>query len=147
MWGKHSTDVKHSVYTTEMKKALLYVLVSLFFIPTLSFAATSTCFEMKSFPDSNTNGIYSLYPTGNPYDGTAMYTNASGYYSFSEAYDPSKEYYIQFDLPNLVQLLTNTDGLGVANNILGKTTRNGLTYHVFDLNNDPEFKAMEEEVI
>jgi hypothetical protein len=73
-----------------------------------------------------------------------VYTNASGYYSFSETYDPSKEYYIQYTLPNLVQLLTNTDGLGVANNILGKTTRNGLTYHVFDLNNDGRINIADE---
>ena len=73
-----------------------------------------------------------------------VYTNSAGYYSISETYDPSKEYYIQFDLPVLVQLLTNTDGLGVANNILGKTTRNGLTYHVFDLNNDGKINVADE---
>jgi hypothetical protein len=73
-----------------------------------------------------------------------VYTNSAGYYSISEAYDPSKEYYIQFDLPILIQLLTNTDGLGVANNILGKTTRNGLTYHVFDLNNDGKINVADE---
>jgi len=83
-----------------------------------------------------TTGTWALYKT--------VYTNASGYYSFSEAYDPTKEYYVQFDLPNLVQLLTNTDGLGVANNILGKTTRNGLTYHVFDLNNDGRINIADE---
>ena len=83
-----------------------------------------------------TTSSWALYKT--------VYTNASGYYSFSEAYDPSKEYYIQFDLPNLVQLLTNTDGLGVTNNILGKTTRNGLTYHVFDLNNDGRINIADE---
>jgi hypothetical protein len=73
-----------------------------------------------------------------------VYTNSAGYYSISETYDPSKEYYIQFDLPVLVQLLINTDGLGVANNILGKTTRNGLTYHVFDLNNDGKINIADE---
>jgi len=83
-----------------------------------------------------TTSSWSIYKT--------VYTNASGYYSFSEPYDPSKEYYIQFDLPNLVQLLTNADGLGVANNILGKTTRNGLTYHVFDLNNDGRINIADE---
>jgi len=83
-----------------------------------------------------TTSSWALYKT--------IYTNSSGYYSFSEAYDPSKEYYIQFDLPVLVQLLTTTDGLSINNNILGKSITNGLTYHVFDLNNDGKLNIADE---
>jgi hypothetical protein len=65
-----------------------------------------------------------------------IYTNSSGYYSISEAYDPSKEYYIQIDAPTRIQAYTTTDIQAVSNVVLGKTTINGLSYHMFDVNDD-----------
>jgi hypothetical protein len=75
-----------------------------------------------------TTSSWTLYKT--------IYTNSAGYYSISEAYDPSKEYYIQIDAPTRVQAYTNTDIQSISNIILGKTTINGLSYHRFDLNDD-----------
>ena len=75
-----------------------------------------------------TTSSWTLYKT--------IYTNSAGYYSISEAYDPSKEYYIQIDAPTRVQTYTNTDIQSISNIILGKTTINGLSYHRFDLNDD-----------
>ena len=75
-----------------------------------------------------TTSSWTLYKT--------IYTNSSGYYSISEAYDPSKEYYIELVAPTRIQAYTNTDIQGVSNIILGKTTRNGLSFHMFDVNDD-----------
>ena len=75
-----------------------------------------------------TTSSWTLYKT--------IYTNSVGYYSISEAYDPSKEYYIQIDAPTRVQAYTNTDIQSISNIILGKTTINGLSYHRFDFNDD-----------
>ena len=65
-----------------------------------------------------------------------VYTNSSGYYSISESYDPSKEYYIEIVAPTRVQAYTTSDIQGVSNTILGKVTRNGLSYHMYDVNDD-----------
>jgi hypothetical protein len=75
-----------------------------------------------------TTSSWTLYKT--------IYTNSSGYYSISEAYDPSKEYYIEIDAPTRVQSYTTSDIQAVSNIILGKTTRNGLSFHRFDVNDD-----------
>jgi hypothetical protein len=75
-----------------------------------------------------TTSSWTLYKT--------IYTNSSGYYSISEAYDPSKEYYIQIDAPTRVQAYTTSDIQAVSNVILGKVTRNGLSFHMFDVNDD-----------
>ena len=83
-----------------------------------------------------TNYSWALYKT--------VYTNSSGRYIISETYDPSKEYYIQIDVPSVTQSLTNNDGLAIANVILGKTTINGLSYHMFDLNNDSRLNIADE---
>ena len=80
-----------------------------------------------------TTSSWALYKT--------IYTNSSGRYIISETYDPSKEYYIQIDVPSVTQSLTNNDGLAIANILLGKTTVNGLSYHMFDLNNDGKLKC------
>lgn len=75
-----------------------------------------------------TTGSWAYYKT--------VYTNSSGYYSISESYDPTKEYYIQVDAPTRVQAYTTSDIQGVSNVILGKTTRTGLSFHMFDVNED-----------
>jgi hypothetical protein len=75
-----------------------------------------------------TTSSWTLYKT--------IYTNSSGYYSISETYDPSKEYYIQIDAPTRVQSYTTSDIQAVSNVVLGRTTRNGLSFHRFDVNDD-----------
>lgn len=65
-----------------------------------------------------------------------IYTNSSGYYSFSETYDPSKEYYLELDAPTRIQAYTIADIQAVSNIVLNKTTRNGLSFHMFDVNDD-----------
>lgn len=75
-----------------------------------------------------TTSSWTLYKT--------IYTNSSGYYSISETYDPSKEYYIEIDAPTRVQAYTTSDIQAVSNVVLGKTTRNGLSFHMFDVNED-----------
>jgi hypothetical protein len=75
-----------------------------------------------------TTSSWTLYKT--------IYTNSSGYYSIAEAYDPSKEYYIEIAAPTRIQAYTNTDIQNISNIILGKTTINGLSYHRFDVNDD-----------
>jgi hypothetical protein len=75
-----------------------------------------------------TTSSWALYKT--------IYTNATGYYSISEAYDPSKEYYIELNAPTRIQAYTATDIQAVANVVLNKTTRNGLSFHMYDVNDD-----------
>jgi hypothetical protein len=75
-----------------------------------------------------TTSSWALYKT--------IYTNSAGYYSISEAYDPSKEYYIEVNAPTRIQAYTNADIQAVANVVLNKTTRNGLSFHMFDVNDD-----------
>jgi len=75
-----------------------------------------------------TTSAWTLYKT--------IYTNSSGYYAISEAYDPSKEYYIEITAPIRVQAYTNSDIQAVSNIVLNKTARNGLSFHMFDVNDD-----------
>ena len=75
-----------------------------------------------------TTSSWALYKT--------IYTNSAGYYSISEAYDPSKEYYIEVNVPTRIQAYTNSDIQGVSNTILGKTARTGLSFHMYDVNDD-----------
>ena len=75
-----------------------------------------------------TTSSWALYKT--------IYTNAAGYYSISEAYDPSKEYYIELNAPTRIQAYTNSDIQAVANVVLNKTNRNGLSFHMYDVNDD-----------
>jgi hypothetical protein len=75
-----------------------------------------------------TTSSWTLYKT--------IYTNSSGYYSINEAYDPSKEYYLQIDAPSRIQAYKTSDIQAVADIILGKVVRNGLSFHMFDVNDD-----------
>jgi len=67
---------------------------------------------------------------------TTSYTDVNGRYSFSVSTNPSIEYYIQIDLPTTTQLLTLTDAKGISSIVLNNTTKTGLDYHRWDLNND-----------
>jgi len=75
-----------------------------------------------------TTSSWTLYKTA--------YTNSSGYYSFSEPYDPSKEYYIQLDVANPVTTITNTDVIAPTDVILSKIVRKSIHFNQYDVNND-----------
>jgi len=75
-----------------------------------------------------TTSSWALYKT--------VYTNSSGYYSFSESYDPSKEYYIQLDVANPVTTITNTDVIAPTDIILSKVLRKSIHFNQYDVNND-----------
>jgi len=75
-----------------------------------------------------TTSSWTLYKT--------IYTNSSGYYSISESYDPSKEYYIEINAPTRIQAYTTADIQAISNVVLNKTTRNGLSFHMYDVNDD-----------
>jgi hypothetical protein len=65
-----------------------------------------------------------------------VYTNSLGYYSFSQATNPSVEWYIQIDAPTPVTALSLTDIRGVTDNVLGVTTRKSIHWIQYDTNND-----------
>jgi hypothetical protein len=88
---------------------------------------TSTTWEMTSTSTTTTSS--------SSLDATA-YTNSSGYYSFSRTTVAGNQFTIQVDAPTRVQAYTTTDIQTISNVILGKTTINGLSYHMFDLNDD-----------
>jgi hypothetical protein len=64
-------------------------------------------------------------------------TGSDGRYSFSVSTNPSKEYYIQFDVPTLPKtILSFTDADAIVPFISKEKTPNGLDYKIFDLNNN-----------
>jgi hypothetical protein len=83
-----------------------------------------------------TTSAWSLYKT--------VYTNSLGYYNFNETSDPSKEYYIQIDAPNRTQSYSQSDGQSIGNLVLGKTSKTGLSFHMFDLNNDSKISISDQ---
>jgi hypothetical protein len=87
----------------------------------------STTWEITSTSTTTTSS--------NTLDATT-YTNSSGYYSFSRTSVAGDQFTIQIDAPTRIQAYTNTDIQAVSNIILGKTTRNGLSFHMFDVNDD-----------
>jgi uncharacterized radical SAM superfamily Fe-S cluster-containing enzyme len=46
------------------------------------------------------------------------------------------QFTIQVDAPTRVQAYTNSDIQAVSNIVLDKTTKNGLSFHMFDVNDD-----------
>ena len=95
------------------------------FITAGTFA--STTWEITSTSTTTTSS--------NTLDATA-YTNSSGYYSFSRTTVAGDQFTIQIDAPTRIQAYTTSDIQEVSNIILGKTTRNGLSFHMFDVNDD-----------
>ena len=75
-----------------------------------------------------TTSAWSLYKTA--------YTNSSGYYSFNETSDPSKEWYIQIVATDPVTTLQNSDLSSCLDLVNTKTTFNGIHYYMYDLNGD-----------
>ena len=77
-----------------------------------------------------------------PYD--TFYTNSSGYYSINISSDPSKEHYIVIESKTPQTSLTFDDGKLLGDYIFGTRTKNGITYHVFDLNNDNKITVSDQ---
>jgi hypothetical protein len=90
-----------------------------------TFASTSWKITSTSTTTTSTSTL----------DATA-YTNSSGYYSFSRTTVAGDQFTIRVDAPTRIQAYTNTDIQGVSNTILGKTIRNGLSFHMYDVNDD-----------
>jgi hypothetical protein len=65
-----------------------------------------------------------------------VYTNSSGFYSFSQSTNPATEWYIQIDAPTPVTSHTITDVRAVTDNVLGITTRRSIHWIQYDVNND-----------
>ena len=63
-------------------------------------------------------------------------TNSSGYYNFSRPTAAGTDWYIELVAPTRIQAYTTSDIQGVSNIILGKTTKTGLSFHMFDVNDD-----------
>ena len=76
-----------------------------------------------------------------------IYTNNNGYYSISEPYDPSKEYYIQLDIPSLTQQLTSADAEEVSDLILKVKPTNGVSFYSFDVNFDNKLTVSDQYII
>jgi hypothetical protein len=64
------------------------------------------------------------------------YTNSSGYYSFSRTTVAGNQFTIQVDAPTRIQAYTTSDIQGVSNIILAKTAKTGLSFHMYDVNDD-----------
>jgi hypothetical protein len=64
-----------------------------------------------------------------------VYTNSSGYYSFSQSTNPATEWYIQIDIPTTVTTITNNDAISANNKVISRTF-NSLDYYRYDVNND-----------
>ena len=71
-------------------------------------------------------------------------TNSSGYYSFSRPTAAGTDWYIEVVAPTRIQAYTTSDVQGVSNIILEKTTRNGLSFHMFDVNDDGKINVADK---
>ena len=76
-------------------------------------------------------------------DATA-YTNTSGYYSFSRTTVTGDQFTIQVDAPTRIQAYTTTDIQAVSNIVLDKTSITGLSYHMFDVNDDTKITVADK---
>jgi hypothetical protein len=65
-----------------------------------------------------------------------VYTNSSGYYSFSQPSSPAVEWYIQIDAPTPTTTHQITDLRGVTDVVLGNTIRKSIHWLQYDVNND-----------
>ena len=98
-----------------------------------SFSGTSWEINTSS---STTTSSTSLDATVN--------TNSSGYYSFSRTTVAGDQFTIQVDVPTRIQAYTTTDIQAVSNIVLEKTTITGLSYHMFDVNDDSKITVADK---
>jgi|694.fasta_scaffold100139_2 hypothetical protein len=96
---------------------------------------SSTSWEINTTSTTTTSS--------NILDATA-YTNSSGYYSFSRTTVAGNQFTIQVDAPTRIQAYTTSDIQAVANIILNKTTKNGLSFHMFDVNDDTKLTVADK---
>lgn len=71
-------------------------------------------------------------------------TNSSGYYSFNVSSDPSKEYYLEITAPTPTTSIGDIDAKKLSDFVLQKTIRDGLTFHVYDLNSDNKITVSDQ---
>lgn len=94
-------------------------------VTTGTFASTSWKITSTSTTTTSSSSL----------DATA-YTNSSGYYSFSRTTVAGNQFTIQVDAPTRIQAYLTTDVQAVANIILNKDAKSGLSFHMFDVNDD-----------
>ena len=71
-------------------------------------------------------------------------TSSLGYYSFSRPTTSSTEWYIQIDCPTPIQTFTSTDARAIGDVVLNKTSKTGLTFHTYDLNDDSKITVSDK---
>ena len=71
-------------------------------------------------------------------------TNSLGYYSFNVSSDPSKEYYLEITSPTPVTSIGDIDAKKMSDFVLQKTNRDGLTFHLYDLNGDNKITVSDQ---
>ena len=76
-----------------------------------------------------------------------VYTNSSGYYSFSQSTNPATEWYLQYDVPTPVTALQLTDMVEVSKLVLGTTAIKSIHYHRYDVNGDGRINVADENYI
>ena len=76
-----------------------------------------------------------------------VYTNSSGYYSFSQPTNPATEWYLQYDVPTPVTTLQITDMVEVSKIVLGTTAIKSIHYHRYDVNGDGRINVADENYI
>jgi hypothetical protein len=64
-----------------------------------------------------------------------VYTNSSGYYSFSQSTNPATEWYIQIDVPITITPIQEVDAQTICTKAILKTITS-LDYYKYDVNND-----------
>jgi len=66
----------------------------------------------------------------------SIVTDINGSYSFTKTYNPSKEYYIEIDIPTTNDSFDSTDFVGIDDVILLRDPLKSFHYHQYDMNND-----------
>ena len=102
-------------------------------VTTGTFASTSWKITSTSTTTTSSSSL----------DATA-YTNSSGYYSFSRTTVAGNQFTIQVDAPTRIQAYTTSDIQAVSDLILNKTVKNGLTFQMFDVNDDSKITVADK---
>jgi hypothetical protein len=71
-------------------------------------------------------------------------TNSSGYYSFSRTTAAGNQFTIQVDAPTRIQAYTTSDIQAVSDLILNKAIKTGLTFQMFDVNDDSKITVADK---
>ena len=76
-----------------------------------------------------------------------VYTNALGFYSFSQPTNPATEWYIKYESPIPTTVLQITDMVEVSKLILGTIPLRSIHYHRYDVNNDGRINIADKTYI